>query len=657
MALDPEEELRSIWLQWLKDANSINTSEDSQRYDQFYVDERNQPDVSGKGGRNSVMDAEALLCFLQPQGSVDPFNIRSGFGVTGIGVDDINQVFRPSADPGSSLDEDAIEIVIALSTDYLERNRHNGISVFEAGTYLEPTTACSAELRARSLDIVDSYTLSVSVCLHLLYLLGPSGWGNESHTNKKVSERCLKACDLANERLTSALQGLCQSFAYSEMTEGKWEQATMITWPKNDQAIMQIRQRLRRLEIETNENQAFECGWSWGLHPDAREVLGKAPPRPDDALASPNPYLYFTLNAIDGVADLFEEWVQTEELLSADQLALAARLRNLSDLTSQYWAAIAFSESKAQKGKWALEAIPWRTADGSASIQWSLYVYGLALRDHLARRRANTPSELTRLISLLEELAERGRLTRIPVDNSVPKAVSEQLQTAEGTAENLLVQAQRDPALTLHWPGLELTLGDIQDRPIYVMPIYDFAPQLLKRAAILLGNTSELDLRDRLRTLIDAVWDEHLKHRSNTDNRATEKYWDFPDNAYSAFETYGGAAILIGDKIEGTRKTTKRVASWYVTQRVTEAMVALSHATGKRQRGRLTTFESFLKELSDHLINDIDILIARSGPTDRRERLEPLRTRANAVRNQFDQGDLTLCLRSLIDLVRETKEF
>ena len=668
MPLDPEEELRSLWLKWLKDAKSVHQSEGPKKFDRFYVDERNQPEDSGTDGRNSVMDAEALLCFLQPQGSLDSFSIRSGFKSHSLVVDDINRTILPSTESGSPLEEDAINIIVDLTTDYLESNRREYLDgnrrvkrpVFGAQSYLDPVAGSSPKVNDNGLDIVDSFTMSLSACLHILYLMGRSGWGNS--TNARLEEKCAAACVLASERLTHAMEGLCRSFAYKETSKSTWEKNTLILWPAKDPDVEEIRKRIQRLAIRTNDNQAFECGWSWGPHPEARGGLDSKTTQPNDAIASTYPYLYFTLNAMDGIEDLFEEWVQTEEILSPEQLALAARLRNLSNLTGRYWAAVAFGTSKAQPGRWALEAIPWRTADGIASPQWSLYVYGLALREHLAQRRVTTPSESVRLIAVLEELAERGRLTCQPVDNLLPRDVLNKLKQPdqEGNEPDpwLLMKAKRDPALSLHWPGLELTLEDHQDLPIYTLSIYDFAPQLLKRAAILLRNTSDLDLRERLRALIDTVWDEHLSCRSNVDyvdQQGVPKYWDFPEKAYSEIAKYDAAALSIERPKDTAPQRSERVASWYITQRVAEAMVALSLAIEKRQRVRLTTVEVYVRELSDHLANDIDLLIARSGSS-AHEGLQELRTKANAVRSELDKGRLTSCLRLLHDLIDQIKE-
>lgn len=647
MALDAEAELRCVWQQWFADAKSNKDKATPQWCEKFYVDERNQADTD-HGKRNSTMNAEALLCFLQPQGSLDAFRLRSGGKATGIGVDCINRYFSEFGGDGKKLDLDAISMIVELSTDFLEKNRIEDIPNFESYGYLDVPDNTRSELRDDSIATVDSYTMSVSVCLHLLRLLSPSGWGNRANTNKAVAEKCASASKLASERLSYALYGLCRSFAYKERSVSEWTKATMIKWPEESQAIEEIRDRLGALGFDTSPSGAFECGWSWGPIPDTGNIPTETR-KLGDTIATPDPYLYFTLNAMDGIDDLFEEWVQTEEILKPEQLALTARLRNLSDLTARYWGAIAFSNSLAQDGRWALEAVPWRTTDKEASLQWSLYVYGIALREHLSGRQATNPSELSRLISLLEEFAERGRLTRPPVDNLVPKELSAKLDQSD------LKIAQRDPALAYHWPGVELGLENNEGRTIYTIQIYDYAPQLLKRAAILVKNTTDLELRNRLWSLIDKVWDEHLKLRANTPLKATEKYWDFPAKAYSEFLKHESAVISAGPSgyaLEDSNKVSQRVASWYITQRVVEALVALVHARGSQQRVRPTTVETYVKELSDHLVYQIDQLIPEAGPKGR-PRIESLRADANDIRNSYDRGYLTECLRMLDTLVKE----
>ena len=640
MALDPEAELRSIWRQWITDAHTCRAQAGSQG---FYVDEQN-----AGGGRNSVMDAEALLCFLQPQASLDTFSIRTGLRATGIGVDEINRLLRRNPEPGSRLTEDGVNLVIELARDYLEDNQRDGFPIFEAESYLDPVGQSSAELAGKAPDTVDSLSTSLSVCLHLLYLMGPSGWGNVKHTNEDIEKACEKVYGLASKRLTAALQGLDRSFAYKENDIGKWEEKTLIKWPQEDPAIAELHRRLERLDFIVNDTQAFECGWSWGPHGGTRNAQDEAVDRDGSVYSNKYPYLYCTLSAIDGIEDLFEPWIETEELLDPEQLKLASRIRNLSDLTKRYWAAIAFSSSLAQPGRWALEALPWRTSDGNASLQWSLYVFGLALHEHLAKRRARNPSELARLIALIEELAERGRLTRTPVDNILSPDICNALHE---TDPELLHEAKRDPALALHWPGIRLELEDENGDPIYELLIYDFAPQLLKRSAILLSSVTDLELRERLRTLADSVWDQHLSFRASSTGKGVGKYWDFPAGAYS--EVAELEAVILEPRGDGRRYPTEestRVRSWYITQRVCEALVAFGHSIGIRQRLRLNTIETFLRELIDHLANDIDVQIDRSGSSDH-ERLQQLKNKTNAVRNDLDHGRLTECLATLLDLV------
>ena len=658
MALDPERELKGVWSYWIQDAKAAYSRSD---HNGFFSDERNRDDSADRRGRNSIMDAEALLCFLQPQGTIHSFSVRNGFHSTGIGVDVINSIVRPShKETGAKLDEDGLEIILELAVDFLETNRTDNAPDFSGRTYLDSIPDTPEELRDGSVDLVDSFSMSVSACLQLLHLCGLNGWGNEKNTNAKIVERCKHVRDLANSRLTAALTGLCQSFAYTEASVTKWQEATMIRWPERDEALATIQKRLAALSFRVNESQAFECGWSWGIHDQETPLpvgLNRAVGHPG-GIALANPYLYFTINTIDGIDDLFEPWVQTEEVLDPIQLSLTARLRNLTDLTSRYWAALAFGDSLSSTGRWALESVPWRTADGSASLQWSLYVYGLALREHINQRRATTSYELERLIDLLEELAQAGRLTRPPIDHPIPPAIQSRLQAVQSKLEDSdrlsdsdLKQMRRDPALSLHSPGVPLNLEDSTGRSVFEYRIYDYAPQLVKRAALLLANTSELQYRERLRRLIDYVWDDHLGLRSNS-RGIGPKFWDFPNKAYASFQDHEHTVISYEDELQQNHRDGRRVSSWYITQRVVEAIVALDHDSDRSQQSRLPTIEPFVRELSHHLMNDIDRMLFASGPSDR-PRLEDLRTKVMSINEDHRRGDLTTTLRNLFELIRK----
>lgn len=653
MALDPEAELRCIWQQWLLDAKRCyDQQEGTCGFDEFFVDEQNATSDHETSGRNSIMDAEALLCLLHPQTSIDAFSIRTARRARGIGVDHINELFRAHAEAGEPLANDGIKFIVEIAKNYLEFNRRsdNKTPRFDAGAYLEPVGSLTSTADDESPDTVDSLSVSLSVCLRLLYLMGPAGW--RKYADPKMWDDCDEVYRLASERLTAALRGLIRCFAYSEYDIGTWEEKTLVKWPGSDHEdseIIELRRRLGRLGYSVDDSQAFECGWSWAPHSKSRDDALAGHDENVAVYADPYPYLYCTLLALDGIDDLLEPWTESEELLDGTQLELAARLRNLSDLAKRYWAAIAFSPSKVEESRWALEEIPWRTADGNVSLQWTLYVYGIALYQNLAGHRARNPSELRRLIAVLEELAERARLIRIPVDSTLAPEVQCVLQK-EGPG--LLEEAVRDPALSLHWPGLRLKLADSNDDPIYELLIYDFAPQLLKRASILLASIADLEQRERLRTLIDSVWDQHLGRRANQTNPSVPKWWDFPERAY--LEVSKRNAAIVSSRGGKQVVPSARVRSWYITQRVTEALVAFNYAIERRQRVRLTTFESFLREAIDDLANDVDVEIEGSGATDR-QRLQDLKNATNSLRNQLEQGELTECLASLLKLVDSAK--
>ncbi|GAA0419203.1 hypothetical protein Acor_28870 [Acrocarpospora corrugata] len=69
-----------------------------------------------------------------------------------------------------------------------------------------------------------------------------------------------------------------------------------------------------------------ECGWTWGIVKDAPAVetpldVGPQP----EGVAGAAPILYFTVNAMAGIGDLFSERTRVLGLLNDDQMALASR--------------------------------------------------------------------------------------------------------------------------------------------------------------------------------------------------------------------------------------------------------------------------------------------------------------------------------------------
>ncbi|MFD0852350.1 hypothetical protein ACFQ07_08955, partial [Actinomadura adrarensis] len=156
-----------------------------------------------------------------------------------------------------------------------------------------------------------------------------------------------------------------------------------------------------------NPSRLFEIGWSWSLVKGAPEIEGiEDIGKQRTGIALERPILYFTVNALDGIADLFTPRTVELRLLNETQQRLSQALRLRWQLTQSYWSTIAsFGD-----GRWPLEDIPWRTTDSEESDYFSLLVTTMAIQD-LEGRRA-TDDELRRLGSVLKELAERGRITR-----------------------------------------------------------------------------------------------------------------------------------------------------------------------------------------------------------------------------------------------------
>lgn len=153
---------------------------------------------------------------------------------------------------------------------------------------------------------------------------------------------------------------------------------------------------------------------------------------------------------------------------------------------------------------------------------------------------------------VLEELAQRARLTRDPYPRN------------------------EDPAVRLHAPpghALPLLLAGANGNhePIgsgYEWWIYDFGPKLLKLAARVLGLPRDRRLRERARELVDAVWDDHLALR-RYDSTVMSYAWDDVHSVFDQLE-------------EPPRRDGYKMGSWYITERVVEGLVAVAQAEGQR---------------------------------------------------------------------------
>lgn len=561
--LDAQQALLATWNRWVDVAMSPEP----------WVDGRNR-----SLGRNSIMDAEMLECVLLPQFYLERFDL----GTPSDTDESVARIFN-KLDPGVRLLDGQIsansmaELVERLE-DFLSSYRSTeGRDTFSPGGYLEPA---QGEMPPDDPPaVVDSFTMSVSVCLHALYLANQ--WAEDQSSRRPTSidvERLVRLRERLSERLTGAMLGLCRSFAVSVEDRGTWEEHTQRVWPRGASARV-LRDIGRRLRMFTgpdglDETNAFECGWSWGPTPPDRyepDYQGVSSGQEQSLYCDPVPYLYFTIGAIDGIGDLFSRKIVAAHLLTPTQSWLASRLGFYRECASSYWSALAFSENSS--GAWAVEDPPWRTADGNASDYWTLYLLTIALASDEARENFGGERKLGRLLSLLEELAQRERITRRPHP------------------------PQADPAVALHIPpGQQLNLRTValDGTPAgteFGWSIYDFAPRLLKLVGQVLAIATDRGVRDRASRLIDDIWNQHMINRRVAPE--SDAYaWD---DVRSVFRDY--PAKVKGD--EEAEAAGAQVGSWYITERVVEALVAIVSAQRQRKTGGRLTGELVTEILDD----------------------------------------------------------
>ena len=156
------------------------------------------------------------------------------------------------------------------------------------------------------------------------------------------------------------------------------------------EALRETAARLRDLDVGNerpekleNPEMLFECGWTWGIADGAPEIeFAQDAGQQRPGYAHNAPYLYFTVVALDGIAELDSDRTRLLNLLNEDQLRMATALRLRFDLTQAYWATIA----RFGRGRWPLEDIPWCTTDDEESDFFSLLVTSIAVRG-LAQQR------------------------------------------------------------------------------------------------------------------------------------------------------------------------------------------------------------------------------------------------------------------------------
>lgn len=531
----------------------------------------------GRDGRNSISDAEQLLCLLTPATDIASFKLDQP-DQTAQDVLDTLQVFGDSVELPRRL--------IRVVADYLaEYSDEASVPVFSGGSYfsaLDPTEQPTDT--QRQLEIVDSYAMSVRLCLAVLGFI-------RVFRNVLTREDLLRDVgeleSVASARLSAAMIGLLRSFAVHTF-EISSDPGRILCSTVN-QAAMSPRRVVEALQHELrgisaglrdltlgvrpimeldNPNRLFECGWSWGVGREVPAVETSEPvARQPDGVALPAPYLYFTVVALDAVRELFSERTRVLGLLNDEQLRLARALQVRWDLTQTYWATIAsFGE-----GRWPLEDLPWRTADGLESDHFTLLVTSIMVQ--AVADRASPEAELARIGRVLEDLAGRARVIRRPMTG--------------------------DPAVALHAPGIGVGLEGSEDvgGPRLRWLISDFSPQLLKGTIRVAGLLTGTETRGRLLDLGDQIWD-HLLLRQHRNGPAS-KLWDQPSEVYPEVKPSGDQP------------------SWYYTERVVECLVGAAAVVESPplRSERLTEYATDLLAEAEHLFDQELLMVsAEAGP-------------------------------------------
>jgi hypothetical protein len=497
----------------------------------------------GDRERNSISDAEQLLCILYPATQIPQLRLDDIDEVS----DDALNALRPLGN-----DVDVIRRLLEGLVEYMEEYRdEDGRPTFTAGSYLDPLEPDLDEpgptREQLELELVDAFSMSVTLSLATVGFLQVLRGGVSSRRTIAQIEHLNK---LASERLTAAMTGLLRSFSVnvfevddpagrnlcSMINQGS--EPDRIVAERFSRSLRDIRTRLReevtigsglvKEELE-NENRLFECGWSWGIVKDAGkvELVGDEVPQ-RAGVAEDRPYLYFTGVALDGIEDLFTSRTRILGLLDDTQQRLASSLQLRWELCTEFWNRAATFGTE----QWAVEDVPWTTTDGVTNDYFTLFVVSMVVQRMAGERQAGERTQsasLGRVARLLEELASRGRITRRPLEGEV--------------------------SLSLHAPGARLRLvGTEELGPRQSWVVSNYSALLLKRTLATVGLTADTAQRRQLTVLSDRLWD-HLQQRRLGEVGTGQGLWDQPANVLPVAKRKNGSP------------------SWYHTQRVVECLV------------------------------------------------------------------------------------
>ncbi|MFF0491578.1 SCO2524 family protein [Nocardia sp. NPDC004068] len=585
----------------------------------------------GCDGSNSISDAEQLLCLLYPATEIEALALDDPDTVQ----DDVFATLAPFFGRARDISPKIVEIL----EDYLDRyTGPTGQPVFSAGGYLRSSEARAATARQLELDVVESYSKSLTLCIAgLKYLRSfARNTGSRSPVSPSVSSRIETLQARLDHRLTTAMVGLIRSFVVHTVEPESAAGRAMLTMfnqthvPTNV-VVNGVAKRLERLRMRLCQNLTlsetaeedlrepgvlFECGWSWGIARRAERVefvssdmeIAKV-----DGLAIDHPSLYFTVVALDCINNLADPY--TRESLNAEQRRLYDALRLRWELAQSYWSAMA----RYGDGRWPLEDIPWRTSDGEESDYFSLSVSAVLIQDLFNREASD--EHLTRAAPIFDELARRGRITRRVTTD--------------------------DPARQLHVPGVRLLLKgteDLDGGPVLQWLVSDYEPVLLERTLQAARLSSDLVTRDRLLDLAQATM-EHLESRAYRSGPEAG-LWDDVERVFATDTT---SFDCPGRQMPAPRPQSP---SWSLTERVIECLVV---ADAIFRQPPLPSAASAMRALellteAEHLLNQRLLELSERDLSPNRQSLEQIGlevARARSVINERPGTAHSICAEAL----------
>jgi hypothetical protein len=274
-------------------------------------------DWGGRDGRNSISDAEQLLCIMHPASLLNAFRLDR--------PDDTD----PDALTALRKLGDSMEVprrLIRIMTEYMRTyTDEDGAPDFSGGSYFstkDPDEKVSDE--QLKLHVVDSYSMSITLTLATIGFVRVL---RSSLTRKDLRAEADELERLASTRLSAAMVGLLRSFTVNIYGPGTLPWDTLMGTVNQRRAsedqvaedlqarLKEVRAGLRDLSIGSgqedaleNPNLLFECGWTWGIVQGAPKIeTSETIGMQREGFAEQRPLLYFTTIALAGIVDLTSE--------------------------------------------------------------------------------------------------------------------------------------------------------------------------------------------------------------------------------------------------------------------------------------------------------------------------------------------------------------